>query len=87
MLKITLGPLAGNIALGFFLGMAGFFGHIFGFPFDIRHITIASANTAIAYYTQGNTKSTTFLLTVVGGVLLIGLFNFLVSFALAFCCR
>jgi site-specific recombinase len=79
-----MGSLMGNVSLGFFLGMAGFFGHIFGLPFDIRHITIAAANTSIAYYTQGNTETPSFLLTVVAGVLLIGLFNFLVSFALAF---
>lgn len=80
----NLGSLIGNVALGFFLGMAGFFGHIFGVPFDIRHITIASGNAAIAYYTTGNTPGTAFLLTVFAGVLLIGLFNFAVSFALAF---
>ncbi|WP_018611534.1 site-specific recombinase [Segetibacter koreensis] len=80
----NMGALVGNVALGFFLGMAGFFGHIFGFPFDIRHITIASGNSAIAYYTTGNAPGKTFLLTVLAGVLLIGLFNFLVSFALAF---
>lgn len=80
----NMGALIGNIALGFFLGMAGFFGHIFGVPFDIRHITIASGNSAIAYYTTGNAPGTGFLLTVFAGVLLIGLFNFLVSFALAF---
>jgi site-specific recombinase len=78
------GALVGNIALGFFLGMAGFFGHIFGLPFDIRHITIASANSAMAYYTTGNAIGINFLLTVFGGVLLIGFFNFLVSFGLAF---
>jgi site-specific recombinase len=79
-----MGALVGNISLGFFLGMAGFFGHIFGLPFDIRHITIAAGNASIAYYTQGNSETTAFLLTVLAGVLLIGLFNFLVSFALAF---
>lgn len=78
------GPLMGNIALGFFLGMAGFLGHIFGLPFDIRHITIASGNSAIAFYTTGTSVGVPFLMTVLGGVLLIGLFNFLVSFALAF---
>lgn len=80
----NMGAFTGNIALGFFLGMAGFLGHIFGIPFDIRHITIAAGNTAIAYYTQGNAEPASFLIEVVGGVLLIGLFNFLVSFALAF---
>ncbi len=63
----NLGPLIGNISLGFFLGMAGFIGQIFGLPFDIRHITIAAGNSAIAYYTQGNTESATFLLTVFAG--------------------
>jgi site-specific recombinase len=80
----NMGALIGNISLGFFLGMAGFLGHIFGIPFDIRHITIAAGNTAIAYYTNGNTGGATFLFTVLAGVLLIGLFNFLVSFSLAF---
>jgi site-specific recombinase len=80
----NMGPLVGNVCLGFFLGMAGFFGHIFGIPFDIRHITIAAGNSAIAYYTQAGAESTTFLLSVFAGVLLIGLLNFLVSFSLAF---
>jgi site-specific recombinase len=44
-----MGALVGNIALGFFLGMAGFIGHIFGIPFDIRHITIAAGNSAIEH--------------------------------------
>jgi site-specific recombinase len=80
----NLGALVGNIALGFFLGMAGFFGKIFGIPFDIRHITIASGNASMAYYTTGNAPGLSFLLTVLAGIVLIGLFNFLVSFALAF---
>ncbi|MEI9958229.1 MAG: hypothetical protein WDM90_18420 [Ferruginibacter sp.] len=49
----NLGVLAGNISLGFFLGMAGFFGHIFGIHFDIRHITISAANTAIGFFWNG----------------------------------
>ena len=80
----NMGALVGNISLGFFLGMAGFFGKIFGLPFDIRHITISSGNAAMAYYTTGNTPGTTFLLTVFAGILMIGFFNFLISFALAF---
>jgi site-specific recombinase len=78
------GALMGNISLGFFLGMAGFFGNIFGVPFDIRHITIAAGNSSIAFYTNGHNESALFLWTVFAGVLLIGLFNFLVSFACAF---
>lgn len=79
------GSLAGNISLGFFLGMAGIMGKIFGIPFDIRHITISAANTSIGLYGVGwehiNYK---YLITVVAGVLGIGFLNFLVSFSLAF---
>jgi site-specific recombinase len=79
------GPLIGNISLGFFLGFAGIIGKIFGIPFDIRHITIAAGNAAIGVYGLGfENINLLFLLTVLGGVLGIGLLNFLVSFSLAF---
>ncbi|HEX7844695.1 MAG TPA: hypothetical protein VF476_02780, partial [Chitinophagaceae bacterium] len=79
------GAIAGNIALGFFLGMAGFLGKIFGVPFDIRHITIAAGNTGIGIYGLGiENIEPYFLLTVFMGVLAIGLINFLVSFSFAF---
>ncbi|MEO7924612.1 MAG: hypothetical protein ABIR30_13105 [Chitinophagaceae bacterium] len=81
----NFGALAGNIALGFFLGFAGIVGHIFGIPFDIRHITISAGNTAIAVYGLGiENIPPYFLLAVFGGVLCIGFLNFLVSFFLAF---
>ena len=47
------GSLMGSIALGFFLGFSGVLGKIYGIPFDIRHITIAAGNTAIAVYGLG----------------------------------
>jgi site-specific recombinase len=79
------GALFGNIALGFFLGFAGIIGTIFGLPFDIRHITIAAGNAAIGLYGIGLSNiDSLYLLTVFGGVLGIGFFNFLVSFSLAF---
>jgi site-specific recombinase len=79
------GSLAGNISLGFFLGMAGLVGKIFGIPFDIRHITISAANTSIAVYGVGwHNIHYQYLITVVSGVLAIGFLNFLVSFSLAF---
>lgn len=80
----NMGALAGNLSLGFFLGMAGFIGKTFGIPFDIRHITIAAGNSAIAFFAVGKQEPTIFLLNVLAGVLMIGLLNFLVSFALAF---
>ena len=81
----NFGALIGNIALGFFLGFAGILGKMLGIPFDIRHITIAAGNTAIAIYGLGlNNIPPYFLFAVFGGVLGIGFLNFLVSFSLAF---
>lgn len=79
------GSLIGNISLGFFLGMAGFIGEIFGIRFDIRHITISAGNTSLAVYGLGLSHiAPWYLVTVLAGVLGIGFFNFLVSFSLAF---
>lgn len=79
------GSLAGNIALGFFLGTAGILGKIFGIPFDIRHITISAANTSLGAYGVGWAHlNYRYLANVVVGVLGIGFLNFLVSFSLAF---
>jgi site-specific recombinase len=80
----NLGALMGNIALGFFLGMAGFLGKIFGIPFDIRHITISAANVSIGFFGLGHDVAIKELLYTLLGVSLIGFLNFAVSFALAF---
>jgi|GEM_PF-162312 site-specific recombinase len=79
------GTLIGNICLGFFLGMAGFIGEIFGARFDIRHITISAGNVSIAVYGLGlRNIPAGFLAEVLAGVIGIGFLNFLVSFSLAF---
>jgi len=79
------GMLIGNISLGFFLGMAGFWGEIFGIQFEIRHITISAGNVSLAVYGLGfHNLNPWYLATVLGGVVGIGFFNFLVSFSLAF---
>jgi site-specific recombinase len=79
------GAFAGNIALGFFLGMSSTIDKIFSIPFDIRHITISAGNAAIAVYELGiRNIPPAYLATVFAGVLCIGLLNFLVSFSLAF---
>ena len=79
------GLLIGNICLGFFLGMAGFIGEIFGIHFEIRHITISAGNVALAVYGLGISNIPRgFLMEVLAGVLAIGFLNFLVSFSLAF---
>ena len=78
------GTFAGSVSLGFFLGMAGPIGKIFAIPFDIRHITISAGNAAIGFYGLDHKVAPLYMATVILGVLLIGFFNFLVSFSLAF---
>jgi site-specific recombinase len=80
----NLGGLTGNIFLGFALGFAPLIGHIFGIPFDIRHITISTAQFAFGLYGLNNQVPVAELITVIIGVLGIGFFNFLLSFGLAF---
>jgi len=80
----SAGALTGSICLGFFLGCAGPLGQFLGIPFDIRHITISAGNTAIGYYGLDHRVAVPYLLTIIGGVLMIGFLNFLVSFSLAF---
>jgi len=64
--------------------MAGFIGKTFGIPFDIRHITISAANTAIGYFGLDHNISTKELWYTLFGVMGIGFLNFAVSFGLAF---
>jgi len=78
------GALAGSISLGFFLGIAGPLGKVMGLPFDIRHITISAGNAAIGFYGLDHDLPLSYVLIIVGGVLLIGFLNFMVSFSLAF---
>ena len=83
-LENNLGSLIGNIALGFFLGMAGFFGKTFGIPFDIRHITISAANAAIGFFGLAHQVSVKEICYTLFGIGCIGFLNFAVSFGLAF---
>ena len=79
------GAMAGNISLGFMLGMSSIVSKFLGFPFDIRHITISAGNVSIALYGLGiRNVPVTYLITIFFGVIAIGFLNFLVSFSLAF---
>ncbi len=83
-IESKLGPLTGNLSLGFFLGMAGFVGTMLAIPFDIRHITIAAGNAAIAWYGLDQFPGWSYTFVLLTSIGLIGVFNFLVSFALTF---
>ena len=78
----NLGALSGNIALGFLLGMSGTIGYFTGLPLDIRHVAFSSANFGMGLGTSGMVIETGTLITLIFGVLLIGLVNFLVSFSI-----
>jgi len=84
MVENRLGSVAGSISLGFFLGMASFFGKTFGIPFDIRHITISAGNTAIGFFGMEGQVDYRYLSIILLGVALIGFLNFFVSFGFAF---
>lgn len=80
----NLSGLAGNISLGFMLGMTGPFGKFFGLPIDVRHVTLSTGSLALAVCTLGpETMLTAEFGLAVAGILSIGLLNFGVSFALA----
>ena len=75
----------GNIALGLLLGLAPAYLKFFGLPIEVRHVTLASGTLAASFVSLGLdfVKDPLFWWAVFG-VMLIGLTNLLVSFALAF---
>jgi len=79
----NLGGLAGNVFFGVLLGSTGTLGFLFGLPLDIRHITFSSANFAFALVGLEHQLSWQQWVLCLSGILLIGLTNLTVSFALA----
>ena len=79
----NLGPILGNIAVGFLLGMTAFFGHITGLPLDIRHVTFSMGNLALGLFGTSFQVSFMQVFALFSGLFLIGLVNFLVSFLFA----
>ena len=79
----NFGALAGNFALGVFLGSTSAIGFTFGLPLDIRHITFASGNFGIAFAGLNSHISTDLWINSVIGITCIGIMNVLVSFGLS----
>jgi site-specific recombinase len=79
----NLGGLAGNFFFGFMLGMTGTIGQLLGLPLDIRHITFSAANLAYGAVGLDFAMSAGLWLHCVVGIVLIGIVNLTVSFALA----
>ena len=79
----NLGALAGNFFFGFLLGGATGLGVLLGLPLDIRHIAFSSAYVGFAAAAHDFAIPINLLGATVAGILLIGLVNLAVSFALA----
>jgi len=74
----------GSIALGTILGMAPIFGKFTGLPIDVRHVTLSTGSLTLAInsVTVEGVGWSAFILAC-AGIIVIGLLNFGVSFALA----
>lgn len=83
-LKSNSNALAANISLGLFLGLAPQLMKFMGLPLEVRHITLASGTFASALplvYTDS--YSIFSLVDSIGGLVLVGICNIFVSFALS----
>lgn len=72
-----------NLWFGIFMGSTASLGYFMGLDLDIRHITFASGNFALGMYGTGWHISLDMFLWCILGIGLIGLLNFIVSFALS----
>jgi site-specific recombinase len=83
-LMSNLSSISGSIFLGFLLGFTPIWGHFFGLPFDVRHVTLSAGNLAIA--ASSLTLEALPILSLMGailGIIVIGILNFAVSFGLS----
>jgi site-specific recombinase len=76
-----IGGLFGNAFLGVLLGAVPALFAVVQLPVEIRHVTVSTSSVAIAITTGSASQSE--IVLAVTGVLLIGLVNVVVSFALA----
>ena len=77
-------PIAANVSLGFMLGLVPQFLKFFGFPLEVRHVTLASGNFGAALATLiAEPLELYWLLNSIAGLLFIGVINIAVSFSLA----
>jgi site-specific recombinase len=74
----------GSISLGFLLGMIPVFAKFFGLPLDVRHITLSTGSLTLAISSVGvDGVGLHAFVSAIVGIVIIGLLNFGVSFALA----
>jgi len=75
--------IVSNFWFGVFMGSTASIGIFLGLNLDIRHITFASGNLALALYGANYNIATELLVWGGIGIVVIGLVNFLVSFGLS----
>ncbi len=83
-LEHNIAGLAGNVSLGFMLGLVPEMAGFFGLPLDVRHVTLSTGQVAAAYAAlglEGFLQITT--LGTFAGLVGIGALNVAVSFGLA----
>lgn len=73
-----------NFWFGVFMGSTGSIGLFLGLDLDIRHITFASGNIALGLFGSDYKATTDMLIWASIGMIIIGFFNFIVSFTLSF---
>ena len=84
-LQANVSGFAGNISLGFMLGLVPAFASFFGIHFDVRHVTLASGQLGAALGALGwELVYTPGFWLAVAGIALTGVLNVSVSFLLAF---
>jgi site-specific recombinase len=83
-LEHNIAGLAGNISLGFMLGIIPVVAVFFGLPLDVRHVTLSTGQVTAAFTMLGGEYLWTFATAwIVIGILGAGMLNLLVSFTLA----
>lgn len=75
------GSIMGNLCFGVLLGLTGVVGYLLNLPLDIRHVAFSSAN--LGYMAISGDFTWSLFLQSLGFVLLIGIVNLCVSFAIA----
>jgi len=83
-LRENVSGLAGNVSLGFLLGMTPAVGHAFGLPLDVRHVTLSAGFLAASTAALGlQTLWSPPFWWALCGLVSMGVLNVGVSFALA----
>ncbi|MBK9321797.1 MAG: site-specific recombinase [Bdellovibrionaceae bacterium] len=82
--KKNISGFAGNISLGFFLGLIPAIGMFLGLPLDVRHVTLSAGSLSAAVVSLGLESLGTwdFWLAVLG-IIFCGILNVLVAFSLS----